>query len=805
MKLSRNIAIVLCVFLLGVAQAQAQTKRGITFDDLIALDRIGDPQISPDGKWVAYFSDESGEYALHLREQHGLGDVRKIQLGNPPSFFYNPNWSPDNKKIAYTDKRLNIWYLELAKEKPVKVDTNTYDAPSRLYDPVWSPDSRWLAYTKQLKNHLRAVFIYSLESGKSSQITDGMSEARYPCFDKNGKHLYFTASTDAGPTSGWLDMSSFNRPVTRSVYVVVLRKDLPSPLAPESDEEKPPEERKGVEAPAAALGKDKDKDKEAKEKEKSKEPEQVRIDVENISQRILALPIPARDYTGLYAGKSGVLFLLESVPVPVGLALPTGPPGRVLHKFDLEKRKVEKVMEGVGPFGISHNGEKMLYRQGERWFIAATAQPPKPGEGALKVDDMEVYVDPPAEWKQMYREVWRIERDFFYDPNHHGLDLKAAEKKHEKYLAGLGSRSDLNYLFAEMLDDMTVGHLYVGGGDTPQVKRVRGGLLGADYRIENGRYRFARVYSGENWNPELRAPLTQPGVNVVAGEYLLAVNARDLRAPDNIYSFFEATANKSVVLRVGPDPSGANSREVTVVPVESETALRNLAWIEDNRRRVDQLSGGRLAYVYLPNTSVTGYTNFNRYYFAQIGKDGAVIDERFNGGGTAADYIIDHMRRPLMNYWATREGEDFTTPLGAIFGPKAMIVNEYAGSGGDAMPWYFRKAGLGPLVGKRTWGGLVGIYDYPQLIDGGSVMAPRLAFWNPNGTWDVENHGVAPDIEVEQDPQAVRAGGDPQLERAVQVVLEALKKSPPPKHNKPAYPNYHKGPGRALAASQQPR
>jgi tricorn protease len=326
----------------------------------------------------------------------------------------------------------------------------------------------------------------------------------------------------------------------------------------------------------------------------------------------------------------------------------------------------------------------------------------------------------------------------------------------------------------------------------PEVRRVRGGLLGADYRIENGRYRFARVYNGENWNPETRAPLTQPGVNVVAGEYLLAANGREVRASDNLYSFFEATAGKSVALKVGPEPDGAKSREVTVVPVENEFGLRNLAWIEDNRRKVDQMSGGRLAYVYLPNTAGAGYTNFNRYYFAQVDKQGAVIDERFNGGGAAADYIIDHLRRPLMNFFTTRDGAAFTTPVGSIFGPKAMIVNEYAGSGGDMMPWMFRKAGIGKLIGERTWGGLVGIFGFPALMDGGRVTAPNLAFYNTEGAWEVENHGVAPDIEVDYDPQAVRAGHDPQLEKAVEVVLAELEKNPPPVYKKPAYPNYHK-------------
>ena len=749
-----------------------------------------DPAWSPDGKWIAYFSDESGEYELHLRDQTGMGNVRKINLGNPPSFYYSPTWSPDGKKIAYTDKRLNLWYVDLNKGTPVKVDTTAYENPWRVFDPVWSPDSRWLTYTKQLDNHLGAVFLYSTETGKSHQITDGLSDTRFATFDKSGKYLYFTASTDIGPTTGWLDMSSFNHPVTRSAYVVVLRKDLPSPLAPESDEEKVQEAGKGAEAsaqPGATAGADKPAEK--------KEAVTVTIDLENIGQRILALPIPARNYTRMMTEKAGMLYLLEA---PQGLAGLFGNAPQIVHKFDLEKRKVDKVIEGITAFDLSANGEKMLYRQGPAWFIAATAQPIQPGQGMLKLDEMEVYVDPRAEWDQMYREVWRIQRDFIYDPGLHGLDLKSAEAKYKPYVEAIAHRQDLNYLFTEMLGELTIGHMFVAGGDAPAAKKVKGGLLGADFRIENGRYRFARIYNGENWNPGLRAPLTQPGVNVQTGEYLLAVNGREVRSTDNVYSFFEATADRTVVIRVGPDPNGASSREVTVVPVESERGLRNLAWIEDNRRKADQMSGGRVAYVYLPNTAGEGYTNFNRYYFAQINKEGAVIDERFNGGGTAADYIIDYMRRPLMNYWATREGKPFTTPVGSIFGPKAMIINEFAGSGGDALPWYFRKAAIGPLIGKRTWGGLVGIYDYPQLIDGGFVTAPRVAFWSPKGEWDVENHGVAPDIEIEFDPQAWRAGRDPQLEKAVEVVMDALKKNPLPKPERPAYPNYH-NPNRAPA------
>jgi tricorn protease len=745
-----------------------------------------DPSWSPNGKWIAYFSDASGEYALHLRDQTGMGEVKKINLGNPPSFFYSPVWSPDSKKIVYSDKRLNLWYVDIDKGTPVKIDTSKRGAG---FSPSWSPDSRWVAYTRPLESWYNAAFIYSLEEAKSHQVTDGLSDVSSASFDMGGKYLYFLASTDIGPALFGFDMSSYPHRggLTRSPYICVLRKDLPSPLAPESDEEKVQEEKpadktaekaeeKKPEAPQAPA---------AGARPPKKEVEPVRIDFDRISQRILALPIPARNFVGATAGKANMLFLVE---------VAAGAQGATLHKFDLEKRKFDKVLDNINGFDLAANGEKMLYRQGPNWFIVSTMQPIlRPGEGRIKTEDMEVYVDPRAEWAQMYRETWRIERDFFYAPNYHGLDLQATAKKYEPYLESLAHRADLNYLFDEMLGELTIGHLYVRGGDVPNPNRVLGGLLGCDYKIENGRYRFAKIYDGENWNPQLRAPLTQPGVDVKEGEYLIAVRGRNLTASDNVYQFFEETANKQVVIRVGPNPDGSGSREVTVVPVAGEGGLRHLAWIEGNRRKVDQMTGGKLAYVYLPDTTFGGYTNFNRYYFSQLDKEGAVVDERFNGGGQAADYIIDYLRKPLMSYWAVRDGEDYRTPFGTMPGPKAMIVNEYAGSGGDLMPWMFRRAKIGPLIGKRTWGGLVGIGGYPVLIDGGSVTAPHFAFYSPEGKWEIENHGVDPDIEVEMDPKAWREGRDPQLEKAVEVVMEALRKNPPQKTQRPEYPNYHNG------------
>ena len=791
--------------------------RNLTHSPAVA-DR--DPAWSPDGKSIAYFSDESGEYELCVRDQNGLGTVRHINLGNPPSFFYGPTWSPDSKKIAYTDKRLQLWYVDLEKATPKLVDSDYFGGfgPSQ-FNQTWAPDSKWMAYTKQLTSGLHAVFVYSLEQGKASQITDGMSDALYPVFDKNGKYLYFTASTDTGLSTAGLDMSSDEHRVSRSAYVAVLSKDEKSPLAPESDEEKPKEEKKAGEEKDKSKEKDKDKKKSGdkaadndkskdskddkdrdkdkdKEKDKKEEPVVVKIDLDGIGQRILSLPIPAKNYVNMLPGKSGFLFLSEGPMVITEDDQPNL--NQTIQKFDLSKRKVDKFLEEVNDYAISFDGEKILYRKGEQWSMVSAEEgpgsgsgPPKPGFGPLKLDSWEVYVDPKPMWKQIYDETWRIERDFFYDPHYHGLDLNKAKQKYAPYLDGVASRDELTYLFQECLGEFTVGHMFVGGGEKPEPKKVKGGLLGADYSLENGRYRIAKVYNGENWNPGLQAPLTQPGVNVKAGDYILAVNGRDLHSSDNIYSFFEETAGKQVVLKVAANPDGKDSREVTVVPVESEENLRHLAWIEDNRRKVDQATGGRVAYVQVPNTAGAGYTSFNRYFFSQVGKEAAIIDERFNEGGQIADYIIDHLKRPLMSKVVTREGHDWSSPSEAIYGPKVMLINEMAGSGGDALPWYFRKAGVGPLVGKRTWGGLVGIGGYPELIDGGRVTAPRGAIYGLNGDWEVENHGVPPDYEVDLDPAAYRQGHDAQLDKAIEVVMQQLKEHPLPQIKRPAYPNYH--------------
>ncbi|MBN1273542.1 MAG: PD40 domain-containing protein [Candidatus Aminicenantes bacterium] len=725
------------------------------------------PVWSPDGKKIAWFSDLGGEYGLMLIDQKGSGEAERFELDNP-SLYYHPVWSPDSKKIAFADKRLNLWYMDLETKKAVRIDRDTYDHPQRSLDHQWSPDSRWIVYSKRLENHLHAVFVYSLEEGKSRRITDGLSDAVSPDFDRSGKYLYFLASTDYALNTGWLDMTSYERPFTRGVYLMVLSSKDPSPLLPESDEEMVKEKE---------AGKDKEAPGENKEKEKKSEPE-VRIDWEGLDQRILALDIPVKNYGSLKAAEENIFFTMEPLD---------DKPGYVLHRYDLKEKKSEPFMTGIFGYRVSADGKKLLYRGIQGMMgIVATRGKVKAGDGRIDTSGLRMKVDPAAEWRQIYREGWRINRDFLYDAQMHGADWKACYEKYEPFLEHVAHRSDLSYILMNLIGELTIGHSWAGGGDAPSPDRVPVGLLGADFGIENGAYRIKKIYTGENWNPGLRAPLTAPGLKVKEGDYILEVNGREVKPQANIYRFFEATANKQTSLLINDKPSKDGAELITVVPVSSESGLRNRAWIEDNRRKVDEMSGGRLAYVYLPNTTWAGYIQFNRYYFAQQHKQGAVIDERFNGGGSAADYFVDLMDRPLMNYWATRDGEEFTTPAAQIFGPKVLVINEFAGSGGDALPYYFRFRKIGPLVGKRTWGGLVGHHGGERLIDGGFISSPNLAFYNIEGEWDVENIGVAPDIEVEMTPALVIEGRDPQLERAVEEALKLLEKNPVKKVPRPA-------------------
>ena len=745
------------------------------------------PVWSPDGTRIAYFSDASGEYELHVAAQDGKGEVKRYRLSGA-GFYQTPRWSPDSQKIAFQDNSQSLFWIDLATGIVKRVGGNRVFSPASPISADWSPDSKWLAYAVDTAPLVNTVFAYSLDQDKSFQVTDGLSEVTEPVFDKGGKHLYLFGSTDAGPVQDWFALSNQDMRRTRNVYLVVLRKDLPSPLAKESDEEKPkkPEEAdkkadagKPGDKPAAVPEQAGEKPAQAAEKKaEGEKKEPFSIDVDGIQNRILALPVPAGDLSNLKAGEAGHLYYLRR-------------DGRetALHHFDLAKRKDETPLASLDGFLLSADAKKILYAKDRVWFITALGEKIAPGDGRIGVGDIEVRIDPRAEWTQIFNEAWRINRDYFYAANMHGVDWPAMREKYAAFLPDLATRGDLNRVITWMCSELAVGHHRTGGGDRlEQPKTVPGGLLGADYEIANGRYRFKKVYGGLNWTPDLRAPLTEPGVDVKAGEYLLSVNGRDVRPPANLHSFFENTSGRIVELTVGPGPDAAGSRTVQVVPIASESALRNRDWVEGNLAKVNKATGGRVAYVYVPNTSTAGHQSFKRYFYPQAHKDAIIVDERFNGGGSVADYYIDILRRPFISNWHMRYGDDLKTPTASIQGPKVMIIDETAGSGGDLLPWMFRKFKLGPLVGQRTWGGLVGTLGFPVLMDGGVITAPNLAIWTPEEGWVVENEGVLPDIAVEQTPADVIAGRDPQLEKAIEVVMAELKKTQAAPAKRPPFP-----------------
>jgi tricorn protease len=737
------------------------------------------PAWSPDGKQIAFFSDASGEYALRLTAQDGHGEPREIALKGS-GFYEDLRWSPDGKHLSYSDNSRTIWILNVASGVQTKVDADPVYGPAKVLHHTWAPDSNWLAYTRNSSSFLNTVRIYSLKDGKSFPVSDGLADASFPAFDPNGKILYFLVSTDAGPVQDWFSQTNADLAASRSIYLAVLAKGVPSPLAKESDEE--------------GVNKDGDKDdnsakseagksaKPADSKDKDAKPAVlVTVDLDGLSQRILALPLKPAGYSDLTVGASGQLFYRKE-------------PGAVrgadasLNRYDIWKRKEETLVEGALSFQISGSGKRALIRVKNGWSISDLGEKVDLAKFKINLDSVQVKVDPVAEWAQIFHEAWRINRDYFYDPGMHGADWQAMRAKYAALLPDVTSRGDLNRVMQWMFSELAVGHHWVGGGDSlAQTEAVPGGLLGADFSVEDGRYRFKKIYGGLNWTPDLRSPLTEPGVDVKPGEYLLAVEGVPLRAPESLFARFERTAGRLVEITVGLNSNGAGSRTVKVVPLESEKPLRNRDWVEGNLRKVTEATKGRVAYVYVPNTAEAGFAYFKRYFFPQGDREGIIVDERHNSGGKVADYYIDLLRRPAISNWATRYGGDLKTPSAGIQGPKVMIADETAGSGGDLLPWMFQKLKLGPVVGTRTWGGLVGVLGFPELIDGGFVSAPNIAIWTDKG-WIVENEGVPPDIEVEQTPADVIAGRDPQLEKAIEIVMKDLPENPPKEKERPSFP-----------------
>ncbi len=776
---------------------------------------------SPDGRWIVYVSDRSGEDELFISPQDGLGKEQQVTSGYK-GFKYAPVWSPDSKKLAWSDKDTRLWYVDINEKKPVEIDHGRY---GEILNYSWAPDSKWLAYDKNAENSFSVVHLYSLADSKITPLTTSMTNSFAPVFDPDGKYLYFLSDRDFNEVLGNVDFE-FSNPKTTRIYLVTLRKDEISPFLPLSDEtqiksEEPKDElitppgnksnaeqkgkgkKKETKPPAAAKNsdnknsdKDRDKDKD-KDKEKDK-PKEFRVDLDGIERRIVALPIEPAVIPTYLASKGFIYY--ATTPIQ-GLSGPVPGESNSIHVFDLKERKDKVFMEGVQRFALSFDGSKLMYeaeggRDGHNYGIvdAKPDGPKKIGDGALNLIGMKAEINPPEEWKQIFNEVWRQERDFFYEASMNGVDWEKVRDKYAQLLPYVADRYGLTYILGEMIGELSNSHTYVGGGDYPDLHPVNVGLLGVDFEADHatGVYRLKKIYPGENWDPQVRSPLTEPGVKVNEGDYVLAVNGRSLRAPQNPYELFVNTANETITLTVNSKPSEEGSHTVQVKPLADEFNLRELNWVESNRKKVDAATNGRVGYVYLPDMGGSGLNQFVKQYFPQIRKQGMIIDVRYNGGGFVDQLIFDRLRRVLAGMGSSRNWESSTVPPVVFNGAMACITNHYAASDGDIFSYYFKYFKLGPLIGERTWGGVRGIRGQMPLIDGGYITRPEAARYDLNSKWVVENHGVQPDVVVENRPDQVVKGRDPQLEKAIDLVMQEIqsnpKKLPPRPPDLPAYP-----------------
>jgi tricorn protease len=738
---------------------------------------------SPDGKWIAYLSDRTGEDEIWIAPQDGSAPARRLTTDGH-CWRFGPAWSPDSRKIAFADKDQKLFWVDVGSGKVTLADQAK---EAEITDYAWSPDSRWLAYSKQDPDQMRQVYLHSLDSGKIARVTSDMNDSRAPVFDPDGRYLYFFSDRDLNAGVGAFDLSYVYNNPTR-VYALTLRKDLPSPFAPESDEVKVGEAANEAGADGAkeagkeggtAAGKGARK---PAVKEAPKEVVPIKIDLDGIEDRIAAFPMEPGTLSHLAAGKTTIYYMTGPSPSLGGNEGDESPNG-ALHAFDLEKRKDAVLISGIGQYDLSADGGKVIYAAGNQYGLIDAkpgASAAKVGDGALKLDGMSMHLDPRAEWRQIFDEAWRLERDFFYVPNLHGVDWPAMKQKYGVLLPHVAHRNALTFLIGEMIAELNIGHAYVGGGDMPKAKTVPVALLGADYRLDpgSGRYRIDRILQGQNWVESRRSPLTEPGVDVPEGSYLLKIDGVDLKAPAVPDALLQNRTGGTVTLTINSRPDERDARQVTVRPLADEEGLRYFDRIETNRRKVDRATGGRVGYLHIPNMGGDGLNEFVRQYYPQIRKQGMIIDVRNNGGGFVSEMILERLRRVLAAMGNSRSGGVTTYPSQVFYGPMVCLINHYSASDGDIFPYFFKKYGLGPLIGTRTWGGVVGIRGYSPLVDGGYVTRPEFGTYGLEGQWIIEGHGVDPDIEVDNRDDLVVQGRDPQLEKGIEVVLEEIRKHP---------------------------
>lgn len=722
------------------------------------------PTWSPDGEWIAYWSDASGEYELTIQEADGTGEPQRLSdLG--AGYRYRPYWSPDSKKLAFVDQTMKIHVFDRVSRKDSVIDQalDLFHGGLNGFQVSWSPDSRWIAYDRTTDQKTHAIFLYDTQTSQLHQLTSGYYGDAIPAFDPDGNYLYFLSNRSLQPSYSDLD-NSWVYVNTTNVVAVPLRTDVASPLAPRNDEEGATDDEEEED--------DEDDEKEEDDKANVKA-KPVRIDLDGFESRLVVLPPSAGNYTDLYAASGKVVYRRRP-------RTGAGEDASPIVFYDLEEREEKTVMDDADGFDLSADGKKLLVVSNGKFGIV-DLEPEQTIETPLRTSEMEMTVDPVAEWKQIFNDAWRLERDFFYDPAMHGVDWEAMRVRYGALIDDAATRWDVHYVLGELIAELNASHTYRGGGDTEDERERDAGLLGVDWERDGDAYRIAHIVDGAAWDSEVRSPLRQPGIDVDEGAYLLAVNGVPVDASKDPWAAFQGLADEAVVLTISDRPTMDGARKVLVETLnpQEETRLRHLEWIEGNRKKVEELSDGKVGYVYVPSTGLDGQTELVRQFMAQYAKPALVIDERFNSGGQIPDRFIELLNRPPLAFWAVRDGQTWQWPPVAHFGPKVMLINGWSGSGGDAFPFYFKEAGLGPLVGTRTWGGLIGISGAPPLIDGGGVTVPTFRMFGPDGEWFPEGYGVEPDIEVIDDPTLMARGRDPQLERAVEVALERLETTPP--------------------------
>ncbi|MBX2816323.1 MAG: PDZ domain-containing protein [Saprospiraceae bacterium] len=733
------------------------------------------PAWSPNGRYIAYWSDKSGEYELTVRDMKNGGEEKQLsELG--PGFRYNLYWSPDNKHIAFVDQTMSIHVFNVDNrlDKVIDQDLNLFEGGLRGFRVSWSHDGNWMTYSKSLDNGNSAIFIYDVKEGNSKQVTSGFYADHNPTFDPDGKYLYATSNRTFSPVYSDFD-NSWSYPNATSLVMFTLRDDVESPLTPENDDVEITEEEEEEETEGEEEG-EKEEEESADDEEAEEGDESLAIDFDGFERRVIELPMEAGNMGNLGAVSGKVIFHRFANSG-------SSENGNELKYFDLEAEEEKTIMGSVFGYRISADGKSMLVRNRGGAGVVKIA-PNQKIEDGLALNDMETKINPREEWRQIFNDTWRFERDFFYDKEMHGVDWDGLKTVYGEMIEECMTRDDVNFVIGELIGELNASHTYRGGGDQEQAKRKNVGYLGIDWKKDGKYYQVGKVVRGAPWDSEVRSPLDMPGINVKEGHYILAVNGVNLNEYKDPWEAFEGKAGKIVELTVNDKPSFEESRKVVVKPLRSETRLRHLAWIESNRQEVHEKSGGKLGYIYVPSTGVDGQNELVRQFYGQWNKDGLIIDERFNNGGQIPDRFIELLNRKPLAYWAVRDGKNWQWPPVANFGSMAMLVNGWSGSGGDAFPDYFKKAGLGPLIGTRTWGGLIGISGAPTLIDGGGVTVPTFRMYNPDGTWFKEGHGVDPDIEVIEDPTQLAKGIDPQLQKAIEEVMRSVK-AKGPLHPKP--------------------